>query len=187
MMAFDCINSKGANTFESCWAFNMNAGGDSNGFKIGGYGKNTPPSEVPVHTVRYCLSVSNGAHGFYANHQPGQSATWTHNTAYNNALGNFNMLERVNPTDATDIPGTREVLHYNLAYKGTSIDQANLQAENDTNNSWNIYGEEVTSDDFKSLDVRELSKERGTNGDLPNIPFMKLSNHSKFKGLGCFK
>lgn len=36
---YDCISSKGANTFDSCWAFNMNAGGDSNGFKIGGWGK----------------------------------------------------------------------------------------------------------------------------------------------------
>jgi hypothetical protein len=183
---YDSITSKGANTFDTCWAYNMTAGGDSNGFKIGGYGSGRVPSTVPVHTVKYCLAANNNAHGFYVNHQPGQSATWTYNTAYNNKHGNFNMLERVSPTNSTDIPGTREVLHYNIAYKGIIIEQANLPAVNETNNSWTKSGVSVTSSDFQSLDARQMTNARGANGILPNITFMHLTSGSDLKGLGCF-
>ncbi|SFU90060.1 protein of unknown function [Clostridium sp. DSM 8431] len=184
---YDCLTSKGSNTFDGCWAFNMRAGGDSNGFKIGGYGTGRVPSTVPVHTVTNCLSANNAAHGFYANHQPGQSATWTYNTAYNNRGGNFDMLERVSITDSTDIPGTREVLHYNIAFGGTNFKDANLPLNNYTNNSWSKKGVTVSADDFESLDVSQLSKKRGANGVLPNVTFMHLKSNSDLKGMGCFR
>lgn len=184
---YDCLTSTGANTFDTCWAYDMNEGGDSNGFKIGGYAAGTPPNEVPIHTVKNCLAADNKAHGFYANHQPGQSATWTNNTAYNNAQGNFNMLERVSVNDATDIPGTREVLHYNLAYKGIAIEKANLKEANVTNNSWNKEGVSVSAEDFQSLDSSQMIKPRGKDGALPNITFMKPVIGSDVVGLGCFK
>lgn len=184
---YDCIASKESNTFDNCWAYNMNAGGDSNGFKIGGYGSSIPPDIAPVHIVKNCLSANNKAHGFYANHQPGQSAIWTNNTAYNNVEGNFNMLERVSVTNATDIPGTREVVHNNIAFKGILIDQSNLPAANVTNNSWNKSGISVTAEDFQSLDASQMTKPRGTDGSLPNINFMKPVSGSDIEGLGCFK
>ncbi|BCZ45876.1 pectate lyase [Clostridium gelidum] len=183
---YDCITSKGANTFDSCWAFNMNAGGDSNGFKIGGWGKKAIDFVPPVHTVKNCLSVNNGAHGFYANHQPGQSATWTNNTAYNNNRGNFTMLECASISNPTDIPGIKEVLHYNLSYKDNSLDNANLPAENNTNNSWNEADKNLSANDFQSIDASQLTKDRGPNGELPKITFMKPTNNSIFKGFGCF-
>lgn len=183
---YDCISSKGSNTFDTCWAYNMSAGGDSNGFKIGGYGSGRVPSTIPEHTVKYCLSANNKAHGFYANHQPGKAATWTYNTAYNNSHGNFNMLERVSPTNSTDIPGTREVLHYNIAYKGTIIESDNLPYNNVTNNSWTKNGVSVSSSDFQSLDANQMTRSRGTNGVLPNITFMHLKSNSDLKGMGCF-
>lgn len=182
---FDCITSKGSNTFDTCWAYNMTAGGDSNGFKIGGYGSGTVPSTIPVHTVKYCLAANNSGHGFYANHQPGQSATWTYNTAYNNSHGNYNMLERVSATDSTDISGTREILHYNIAYAGTSIEYANLPAANVTNNSW-TSNVTVSSGDFQSLDASQIMNSRGTNGALPTITFMHLNSGSDLSGMGCF-
>jgi len=183
---YDCLTSRGSNTFDHCWAYNMTAGGDSNGFKIGGYGTGTPPSTIPVHTVKYCLSANNAAHGFYANHQPGQSATWTYNTAYNNAAGNFDMLERVSPTNATDIPGTREIVHNNIAFTRAAIINSNLPAANVSNNSWNKSGVTVSSADFQSLDATQMTKARGTNGVLPTITFMHLTDSSDLKGLGCF-
>ena len=180
---FDCLTSKGANTFDGCWAYNMTKGGDSNGFKIGGYGTGKVPSTVPVHTVKYCLSANNACNGFYANHQPGQSANWTYNTAYGNRKANFNMLERVSPTDSTDIAGTREVLRYNISYngaisnigKGTKVGSC----------SWNS-AYKCTADDFVSLDASQMTKARGSNGTLPNITFMHLKSDSDLKGLGCF-
>jgi hypothetical protein len=182
---YDCINSKGANTFDSCWAFNMNAGGDSNGFKVGGWGKTAIDFVPPVHTVKNCLSVNNGAHGFYANHQPGQAATWTNNTGYGNKKENFVMLECASISNPTDIPGTKEILHYNLSYKDNSLDEANLPAENNTNNSWNEADKSISANDFQSIDASQLTKERGQNGELPEITFMKLNNSSIFKGLGA--
>jgi len=183
---FDCIASYGANTFNHCWAYNMTAGGDSNGFKVGGWGTTTPPSSVPVHTVQYCLSASNNSHGFYANHQPGQAANWTHNTAYNNAGGNFDMLERVSVTNATDIPGTREVLHNNLAFTGTAIKDANLPTANQTNNSWTL-SVTVSSADFQSTDASQMTATRPSGSpNLPTITFMHLASGSDLTGLGCF-
>lgn len=183
---YDCIASYGANTFDHCWAYNMTAGGDSNGFKIGGWGTTTPPSSVPVHTVKYCLSANNNANGFYANHQPGQSANWTNNTAYNNKSANYNMLERVSVTNATDIAGTREVFHYNIAFTGTTITNDNNPAANKTNNSWTKSGVTVSSADFQSTDATQMTRARNSDGSLPTITFMRLASGSDLAGMGCF-
>lgn len=183
---YDCISSIGGNTFDHCWAFNMNAGGDSNGFKVGGYGSGTVPATVPVHTVRFCLSANNNANGFYANHQPGKSADWTNNTAFNNRASNFNMLERRSRTDATDIPGTREVVHNNIAFMGTAISNSALPAANVSNNSWNKSGVSVSAADFQSTDATQLDNPRQSNGSLPAITFMHLVSGSDLAGLGCF-
>lgn len=184
---FDCIASASANTFDHCWAYNMTAGGDSNGFKVGGWGSTTPPSSVPAHTVRFCLSAGNNANGFYANHQPGQAATWTNNTAYNNhGAGNFNMLERVSTTNPTDIPGTREVFHNNIAFTGTIIANDNNPAANKTNNSWTKSGVVVSSADFQSLTASQMTNARQSNGTLPVITFMHLVSGSDLAGMGCF-
>jgi hypothetical protein len=165
----------------------MTAGGDSNGFKVGGYGvSGTVASPMPSHTVKYCLSANNNANGFYANHQPGKAATWTNNTAYNNGNANFNMLEQVSATDRTDIPGTREVFHYNIAFTGTTIVNDNNPAANKTNNSWTKSGVTVSSADFQSLDATQMDNARQSNGSLPNITFMHLVSGSDLAGLGCF-
>jgi len=182
---YDCIASYGANTFDHCWAYNMTAGGDSNGFKVGGWGSTTPPSSIPVHTVQYCLAANNNAHGFYANHQPGQAANWTHNSAYNNASADFDMLERVSPTNSTDIPGYREVLHYNLAYVGTITKDDADPAAQETNNSWTL-NVTVNSADFQSLDATQITRARNSDGTLPSITFLHLVSGSDLAGLGCF-
>lgn len=184
---YDCIASYGSNTFNHCWAYNMTAGGDSNGFKIGGWGTSTPPSSVPSHVVQYCLSASNNSNGFYSNHQPGKSADFLHNTAYNNHSANYNMLERVSTTDATDIPGTREVVHYNIAFTGTTISNSNLPAANVTENSWTKSGVTVSSADFQSLDATQMTATRPSGSpNLPTITFMHLVSGSDLAGLGCF-
>jgi hypothetical protein len=183
---FDGIASYGSNTWDHCWAYNMTAGGDSNGFKAAGWGSTTPPSSIPVHTVKYCLCANCNSHGFYANHQPSQAANWTYNTSYNNAAADYDMLERVSPTDATDIPGTREVLHYNIAYVGTIMADSNLPAANVTNNSWTKSGVTVSSADFQSTDATQMTKARNSDGSLPTITFMHLVSGSDLAGLGCF-
>jgi hypothetical protein len=180
---FDSLSSQGPVVYDHCWAFNnrgnQNGIGDKNGFKVGGYTYRTTgiPDPMPVHTVRYSLAVNNGANGFYANHQPGKSADWINNTAYNNGLSygaNFNMLERVSPTDINNIPGYREVLHNNIAYMGTLIANDNHASENVSNNSWTIDGGlKIKDKDFYSLDVSQLSAPRKPDGSLPDVTFMR--------------
>jgi pectate lyase-like protein len=186
---FDCISSAGANVFDHCWSIFHNGPGDANGFKIGGFGadpKKIPPRPVPVHRVMYCLSVNNTAHGFYANHQPGQSAVWTFNSSYNNSAGDFDMLERRSDMSA-DVPGFREVLHNNLAYAGPLIkDDANAP-DNVTDNSWTMPGATADPTDFVSVDVSQLTAPRGPGGEMPFVSFLHLTPKSDLTGLGCFQ
>jgi len=186
---YDCISSDatGVNVFDHCWAYNMRAGGDSNGFKVGGYGSGAVPATVPAHVVRYCLSANNNAHGFYANHQPGKAADWLHNTAFNQSAGNFDMLERVSPTDATDIPGFREVLHNNVSFQGTIIKDDANPPESVTENSWTKPGVSVAADDFLSLDASQMTAPRSAGNNMPFITFMHLAPGSDLAGLGCFE
>jgi hypothetical protein len=181
---FDCIATYSPVTFDHCWVYDINNSvGDGNGFKVGGWGSSTPPSSVPTHIVRYCLAANVKNSGFYANHHPGQSAEWTHNSAYN-CHPDFNMLERVSPYNATDISGYREVLHYNVAFGGTVISNSNLPAANVTNNSWTKSGVSVSAADFQSLDASQMTRPRNADGSLPSITFMKLTSGSDLAGLG---
>jgi hypothetical protein len=185
---FDSINSQGHVIYDHDWSFdnqgNPEGIGDQNGFKIGGYAyevntatKKYIPDQLPVHTVEYCLSANNGANGFYANHMPGQSANWTNNTAFNNGVhygSDFNMLERVSPTNINNIAGYREVLHNNIAYEGILTQNDNTPAEHETNNSWTINGGlSINSDDFVSLDTTQLTAPRKPDGSLPDVAFMQ--------------
>ena len=196
---FDCINAAGSVTFDHCWSYSngKQASGDGNGFKVGGWGstaQNRIPNPVPVHTVKFCLSANNKSHGFYANHQPGQSANWTNNTSYNHSAGNFDMLERTSPdysssaaqTSTNDIPGYREVMHYNLSYVGTLTKDLNESGSIVSNNSW-TSAVTVSSSDFVSLDPTQMTLSRQADGSLPAIGFMRLVSGSDLAGLGCFQ
>jgi hypothetical protein len=196
---FDCISCAGAATFDHCWSYHngFQSSGDGNGFKVGGWGstvQNRIANPLPVHTVKYCLSANNKAHGFYANHQPGQSANWTNNTSYNHAAGDFDMLERTSPnysstsaqTSADDIPGYREVMHYNLGYRGTVVKDLNESGTIVSNNSWTTS---VTASDadFESVDATQMTMDLQADGSLPAISFMRLVSGSDLAGLGCFQ
>ena len=88
-----------------------------------------------------------------------------------------------------DICGTREVLYFNFAFKYSNkldagcnmygseanLYSANIPDENNKFNSWNFRDITITEDDFLSLDVKELAKERGPDGSLPEVNFMKLN------------
>lgn len=183
---YDCINAAGAVTFDHCWAFENGVnGGNGNGFKVGGWGNTTPPNPVPVHTVEFCLSAENSSHGYYANHQCGQAANWTSNTSYNNGDADFDMLERVSRTDKTDIAGTREVMHNNLAYKGTLVADLNESGNIVKNNSW-TKTVTVSASDFQSELATQMTASRHSDGTLPTITFMHLTSGSDLTGLGCF-
>ena len=194
---YDCINAGGAVTFDHCWAYDNGLnGGNGNGFKVGGWGgqaQNKIPNPLPVHIVKFCLSASNSSHGFYANHHPGQAATWTNNTAYDNGGPDFDMLERTSPdysstspqTNANDIAGIKEVMHNNLAYLGTITNDLNESGSIVSNNSW-TKSVTISSADFQSTDATQITNGRHSDGSLPTITFMHLVSGSDLSGLGCF-
>jgi hypothetical protein len=185
---YDCINSTGANTYDHCWSYNNGVGGgDGNGFKIGGWGcsGDTPPSPLPVHTVKYCLSAENHSHGFYANHQPGQSANWTYNTSYKNSSADFDMLEGTG-TDSSNcsVAGTKEVMHYNLACGGTLTADLNESGSIVSNNTW-TSGITPADSDFTSTDASQITNAR-SGGNQPTITFMHPKSGNHCVGYGCF-
>jgi len=195
---YDCLNASTQVTFEYCWSYkNGNNGGNGNGFKVGGWGstpQNQIPNPLPAHIVKYCLSADNASHGFYCNHQPGQAATWTNNTAYNNSGPDFDTLERTAPnysssspqTDSNDIPGVAEVMHYNLGYAGYSVTgDYNESGSIVTDNSW-TESITLTNSDFVSTDATQMTEARQSNGSLPTITFMHQVSGSPGAGLGCF-
>lgn len=200
---YDSINSKsgpaaapipGRVAYVNSWAFgmhgNQNGVGDQNGFKVGGFAYATTgiPSPLPLHTVVGNLSADNGASDFYANHQPGQSAYWIGNTGYSAGYGaDFNMLERVSPTDITNIPGYREVLHNNLAFAGTLTANDNTPGAHETNNSWTLNGGlNLTPPSFESVDMTQLKAPRKSDGSLPDVNFLKpvVGSSAAQAGLG---
>ena len=175
---------------------------DGNGFKVGGWGKDAEAKKLyepysgenpPVHIVKNCIAAGNKANGFYSNHQPGQCAIWYNNRAYNNKA-NFDMTEGSETWEVdsngkvVDICGTREVLYFNFGHKyntklktdcnmyGTEANlfSANIPDKNNKYNSWNFRDITLSNDDFLSLDINELARERGADGSLPEINFMKL-------------
>lgn len=190
---FDCITSIGSVVFDHCWAYYQRGPGDKNGFKVGGYGSGpvlaSPP---PVHRVSHCLAASNAASGFYANHQPGQSAVWENNTTWYNGL-NYNMLERRTATKgevqdlSDDIDGIYEYLRLNIAYPPTNtVHRHNASAlpTRDDNNSWNS-GRSVTPDDFWNDNAPgQMTWSRQSNGALPVIGFMAVRSGSDLAGFG---
>ena len=52
---------------------------------------------------------------------------------------------------------------------------ANIPEEKNQFNSWNFRDIIIKDSDFISLDLKELGKERGPDGSLPEINFMKLN------------
>jgi hypothetical protein len=208
---YDCINSEGRNIFDTCWSFRINLDKtniqDGNGFKIGGFNKDPAAKnkKIPSHVVKNCIATMAVSNGFYSNHQPGKAATWFNNRSYNNGRANFDMTEGSEKWEldssgkVKDICGTREVLFFNIAHKyrknlqnngnqyGSegNLYSARIPDKNNRFNSWNFRDITLSDSDFLSLDVSELAKERGKDGALPKVNFMKLNpkgpNYKKLK------
>jgi pectate lyase len=187
---FDCINAFTMVTFSNCWAFYngcsnsptglKSSGGDGNGFKAGGYGVSGSsfPTPIPHHIVEFCLSVSNRANGFYANHHlDGQ--VWINNTAYRNSI-NYEMLcSTNNASSAGDVPGFNHVMKNNLGFSARSKETNDLNmAQCDVSYNYFTLPVIVSASDFMTLNTSLLTAPRQTNGDLPYIAFMQLVNNS---------
>jgi pectate lyase-like protein len=190
---YDCINAFAMVTFSNCWSFYngyftnfVNSTGDGNGIKGGGYGDSGGafPTPIPHHVIEFCLTVSNRANGFYANHHlDGQ--VWINNTAYRNSV-NYDMLCSTNNSSAAgDVPGFNQVMKNNLGYGGRSaeVSELNTSASDVTFNYFTLPVT-VSASDFMMLDTTLLTAPRQTNGDLPYIAFAQLVSGSDLVDAG---
>ena len=192
---FDIIRADSPVVIDSSWAFyngfssSFQSLGDGNGFKAGGHAHDTEdrlPATIPRHTIRHSVAVRNKANGFYANHHLGGN-DWFHNTGYLNGVRDFNMLNRPSREDATNIdgPGYDHVLKNNLAFAsfgdGTSniLDSLNVQEAN----TWTA-GIKVVADDFRSVDLEQLTAPRKEDGSLPDIDFLNPASGSQIIDAG---
>jgi hypothetical protein len=183
---YDCIRAAETVTFDHCWAFyngysaEFKSLGDGNGFKAGGWGlvkDDRVPDSIPMHEIRFCLSVRNRANGFYSNHQPGGSY-WYNNTAYLNGT-NFNMLNRTADITA-DVPGYNHVLKNNLSFEPRTYETQWIDTTKCVvlNNSFSIPIKVIKAD-FQSIDQSQLTASRKADGSLPDIDFLRLRRGSK--------
>ena len=180
---FDIIRADESVVFDSCWAFYngyssaFQSLGDGNGFKAGGFAYDQEaslPEIIPRHTIRFCIAVRNKANGFYANHHLGGN-DWLNNSAYNNGVYDFNMLNRPSRADANNIdgPGYEHVLKNNMAFAQFGNGTANISSDLNTQqtNTWTL-GINVNSDDFRSIEMNQLTDTRKEDGSLPDIDFL---------------
>lgn len=162
--------------------------GNGNGFKAGS-------SKTGVrHTIRNCVAWKNKASGFYANHSSGGN-NWYNNTAYKNGTA-FNMWASTwdasgNRTDGVVLTGSKvHVMKNNIAYPNKTSYIGGNYASGEYN-TWNLNITPADAD-FMSVDDpsmtvtgKDLSTlggafgARQANGDLPDIPFLKLSPKSQ--------
>lgn len=179
---FDFINSDETARIENCWAFyngystSFGSLGDGNGFKAGGEaGRRVDqlPQPLPRHVVVGSVAVRNKVNGFYANHHPG-GLEWINNTAYKNRT-NFNLRGRDPRDNRTVIPGRGHRLKNNLGFAG-DVEVAELDAAaSDVSGNYFTLPVTITAEDFRGLDEADLVKPRKENGDLPDVPFLKLA------------
>ena len=190
---FDLINAYAAVTIKNSWAFyngydeDMNALGDGNGFKAGGYGSDgsTPPSVIPRHTILNNLAVHNRSAGFYANHHIG-GQNWINNTAIYNQSANYNMLSTEDDND-TDVDGYGHYMRNNLGYGGYN-EVINLGDETENDLAYNYFDLDVTvtSKDFVRLKESELMNDRQSDGSLPVIKTARLKEGSDLIDAGVY-
>jgi hypothetical protein len=164
---FDFINSDETARIENCWAF-------YNGYSTS-FGRRVEqlPQPLPRHVVVGSVAVRNKVNGFYANHHPG-GLEWINNTAYQNRT-NFNLRGRDPRDNRTVIPGRGHRLKNNLGFAG-DVEVAELDAAaSDVSGNYFTLPVTITAEDFRGLDEADLVKPRKANGDLPDVPFLKLA------------
>ncbi len=172
----------GSVTLESCWSFRngfkpntWEHGGNGEGFKLGI--KRLPSTNLVLRTLSNCLAFDNYSIGFH-------SSTVTGYGTFKSALYNNTAFRNGNNRNGQGFcfqqPDVENILKNNLSYKNPAdyVYPCNIN----TNNSWNTGS--VSDSDFQSLDTTGVSGIRKGNGDLPDIPFLRLTQTSRLIDLG---
>ena len=197
---YDLINCKAKAVIDHCWSFyngyftnGTATGGNANGFKCGGYGVSggSYPIPPPRHRVMFCLSVGNGANGFYANFHP-NGLDFINDTAIKNAPGgggngDFNMVCIITNTSRSyQIPGTNHFMRNNIGLARTDTNSVIWLDTNWCDVAYNFFTLPVTvaSNDFMTLDESLLTAPRKADGSLPYIALAQLVHDSDLVDAG---
>ena len=162
-------------TYEDCWAIdngklkNGSVGaGDGNGFKTGGSdGKDLRHNTVYTR----CIAAGNVHDGFDHNSNRG-NVTILNSAAHDNG-SNINF-------SATNIAASLTVK--NTISLGTN-GELSASSTDITSNSWQ-GGLSATSADFVSVDISLLKAPRQSDGNLPDIDYLKLVPGSDLRNAG---
>ena len=167
----------GSVTLESCWSFRNGYkpnttvhGGNGEGFKLGI--KRLPSTSSTLRTVVNCMAFDNYLIGFHTSSVSGYGtfrSTLYNNTAFRNGTAcngqGFSFSQ----------PDVENILKNNLSFSNPRDYVYNVNVN--VNNSWNSnYA--ISESDFQSIDTAGVSGPRKDNGDLPDLPFLKLSQTS---------
>lgn len=187
---FDFSQNPGFVAVENSWSYKNGyladgvtlSGGNSEGFKSGppGDGAGGMPSHAGEYLRSYtnCIAAKNWSHGFSTNNSV-CTMHFNNNTAYLNGFGFF-----INYGNEPDI------YRNNLSYANRTFQVTiNAAAISDHNaatgteiNNWNSAT--ISDADFISTDATQLISPRKSDGNLPEISFLKLSAGSSLINAG---
>jgi uncharacterized repeat protein (TIGR02059 family) len=179
----DLYNNHGVVNVEDSWAWNNGVDenlnevstGDGNGFK---FGPTNSARTTILRTVKNCLSFNNTHWGFFENNAQCNIALYN-NVAFQNGYTNTAWCTGFH----FDQSGIAYFLKNNIAYQNSREEVGLGILTNVEYNSWNS-GVSVSDDDFLSLDSTGVSGERGPNGELPDLNFLKLVSGSDLVDAG---
>jgi uncharacterized repeat protein (TIGR02059 family) len=160
---FDTFGNEGTVVFQSCWSFEngYGTGGDGAGFKLGS--THLTPLNSPQRILTNCLSFNNKGVGF--DQSEGNILIDIFNcTSYNNSRG-FSFTSGEN----LPIEFKNNISYINKDY--ADIFQSNMIFDH---NSWQD-GHVVNQADFISLDASSANGSRNSDGNLPDITFLRLA------------
>lgn len=158
-------------TYENCWAFNngylkdgSKGAGDGNGFKTGG-----SDDKQLKHNAIYknCIAAGNIYDGFDHNSNRGDIEMYNC-AAYKNGRNiNFSSSNIANSL----------TIKNSFSFSGDNGDSYRATNLDLKNNGWQ-NGITTNAGDFVSIDINLLSSSRDSEGNLPNIDFLKLVSGS---------
>jgi len=150
-------------------------GGNGEGFKLGI--KRLPSTSLVLRTLSNCLAFDNYSIGFHSSSVTGYG---TFKSALYNNTAFRNGINRNGQGFCFQQPDVENILKNNLSYINPAdyVYPCNIN----THNSWNTGS--VSDADFQSMDTTGVSDIRKENGDLPDIPFLRLKQTSRLIDLG---
>ena len=144
--------------------------GNGGGFKLGPPGTDFS-NQAPKRTIYNTLAFENTSEGY------NQNSSSTHilsqmfnNIAYKNGTIGFQFQYNNGST-------LSHIFKNNISYdnpENIRYDNFTTTSSTNTKNSWNTGVATVNNADFQSISSVGMNGPRQANGDLPNLPFLKL-------------